>query len=284
MGCGPARPGGRPRTHCPTRAHGPAARSRCPVRARAPAPSGCRARETSADGAASARSAPPARPVRSRGRAGAQRAGGRCAWPRRRQQPTGGWSDPNAGGMAPLGGPASSADPADPAPPAGPSGPDAARRPSQPDATRWPAAFRRSGAFGGSRVPGGSGPAEASNAGWPCASGGPAAARAAVAFRGRVRATGAAAVGEPGGPATHSAGNSGGQRTAGRTGPPAGPCPRGHAPVRGPRKRQPALAPVALLRPAYLGYRAAAGRARVLTRVFPRAGRGRGQFTGRAGR
>ena len=138
---------------------------------------------------------------------------------------------------------------ASPIPPAGRSQPSAARRPSRPDATRWPAAFRRSGAFGGSRVPGRSGPAEVSNARWPCASGGPAAAGAAVAFRGRVRATGAAAVAAR--LATHSAGNSGGQRTAGRTGPPAGPCSRrGHTPVPGSRKWQPALAPVTLLGPA----------------------------------
>jgi len=250
MGCGPARPGGRRRTHCRTGAHGPSTGARCPVRAHAPAPSGCHARETSADGAASARSAPPARPVRSRGRAGGQRAGGRCAWPRRRQQPTRRLERPECQRHGPSRRPARPAQSGKPDTARRPSRPSAARRPSRPDAIRWPAAFRRPGAWGGSRVPGRSGPAEGGNAGWPCASGGPAAAGAAVAFRGRVRATGAAAVGEPGGPATDSAGNSGGQRTAGRTGPPAGPCSRGHTPLRDSRKRQPALAPVALLGPA----------------------------------
>ena len=128
MGCGPARPGGRPRTHCPTRAHGPLTPARCPVRARAPAPSGCPARETSPDGAASARSAPPARPIRSRERtvvrrARIQHAGGRCPGLGDVSSPRGGWSDPNASGMAPLGSPIPPACPGSPIPPARPGSP-----------------------------------------------------------------------------------------------------------------------------------------------------------------
>ena len=65
------------------------------------------------------------------------------------------------------------------------------------------------------------------------------------------------------------AGNPGGQRAAGHTGPAAGHWPRHGAPAGTTRERQPAMAAVSVLRPAHLRHRPAARRAGTTRRTGP---------------